>query len=212
MKKLTTIRLAVVLLLSLTCVSWATLTVNAPPGAPSWWDTASTQYAYASWDSTTSSPPNDSTQWASNFLANTSFTGGLQWNDPWVNLSLGYYGSPYSVYIYLSAWCDGGGNAPTLVSFNIGGATFTGTQTGYATIVPNGPDEQDEEEWNYVVSGTVVPPGQMSRILQMMVAPDCSAFNAVSMWAGVSSVPEPATIALLGLGGLAVMRKRRLVN
>jgi hypothetical protein len=30
----------------------------------------------------------------------------------------------------------------------------------------------------------------------------------VSMWVGVSSVPEPATLLLLGLGGLAVMRKR----
>jgi hypothetical protein len=31
----------------------------------------------------------------------------------------------------------------------------------------------------------------------------------VSMWVGVSSVPEPATIVMLSLGGLAIVRKRR---
>jgi hypothetical protein len=201
MKKLTTIRLAVVLLLSLTCVSWATLTVNAPPGAPSWWDTASTQYAYASWDSTTSSPPNDSTQWASNFLQNTNFTGGIYNVSPWINLSNGSQAGSYEIYIYISGESDNyPALNPTLESFNIGGSTFTGSQVASSSISP----VDGEEYWSYVVSGGIVP---LPASLYLEIGEN--AIMSASMWVGVSSVPEPATIGLLGLGALGLLRKRR---
>jgi hypothetical protein len=201
-KKLTTIYLAFVQLLGLACVSGASLlTVNAPPGAPSWWDTASASYVYAWWEDTSVMPPSDATNWASNYLQNTAFTAGNQNGvEPWMGLQFGNLGDPYyEVYIYISGESDNNPAIdPTLVSFSIGGSTFSGSQVASGSIIDG------EEYWSYVLSGTI---NSLPTYLYLQISEN-AIMEPVSMWVGVSSVPEPVTITLFSLGGLVLLRKR----
>jgi len=207
MKKSMTICAVLCLMLSLTCVSWASA-VYAPQVAPSWWNSeAGELYAYGYWqadilgNNVVVSPPNDTRHWASNYLINTDFTASIGVIDETITLDLGNEYHPEldkQIFIYIT-----GNTTSTILenvdtNLNTGSGIFTGTETW--TITENG-------AWIYMLDGQIHPqPGFVS--LTFTVPGMTSVTN---MWAGENCiVPEPATMSLLALGGLTMLRRRIL--
>jgi hypothetical protein len=204
-KKLITICAAVVgLILSSACVSWAVPTVSPPPpdaNAPSWWNTECPYYAYGWWEADilpdeTASPLNDTTHWASNFLNNTDFTASVVDNSGVTIVLDNVYRPDYYKEIYI--YVEGTRNSPPPVvsgTLDVGSSTFTGTMNGWGS----------DGTWGYVVSGVITP--QPASVTLTLSISDVT--GVTSIWAGENCVPEPATIGLLGLGALSLLRRKR---
>lgn len=204
MKKLITVFAVVVLMLSTTCVSWAVPTVSSPPDSPSWWNTECEYYAYGWWSSdiigggTTISPPDDVTHWASNFLNNTDFEASIGWTDQTVTLNLDNVPRldlKKEIYIYING--DTNSTQQNIDStLNTDSGIFSGV---YGGSIGNG-------LWTYFVSGEIIP--QPDFVNLQVHVPGMT--NVTNIWAGENClVPEPATVCLLGLGALGLLRKRR---
>jgi len=207
MKKLITICAVVGLMLSTTGVSWAVPVVNSPPDAPAWWNTEDTDYAYGYWQNvsgTNVSPLNNETHWASNFLTNTDFkVSNPYMNTITINLTNGYDPDLHTeIYIYINGTHDDmPGSVPELVTFDIGGSVFTGSMGG----TWDGFDEYGMNKWHYVVSGEIDP--QPASVTLTIVKNATT--SAPNIWVGENGIPEPATIGLLGLGALGLIRRKK---
>jgi hypothetical protein len=209
MKRLITICL-VVLMLSATCVSWATITnggpaVNPPPGAPKWWNNQCNYYAYAWWESDLelgddAYPPNDPTHWASNFLENDDFYAEVYSEEGryvLVDMTNGYQQDlKKELYIYLRGTTESTSGSITQ-SFYTAEGTFEGFFGG---SIGGG-------QWTYMVSGEIIP--QPSFQTLYVNVPGLT--SVTDIWVGENCIPEPATISLLGLGVLSLLRRKRSV-
>ena len=211
MKKLITICAVVGLMLSATGVSWANLVdgpmVNPPPGAPEWWNVECDYYAYGWWEDDiaptpgvpvslpTVSPPDDPTHWASNFLKYPDFTASVVGNEVSIYLDNVYRRDYYKeIFIYLSG---------TTVSTENGIGSNLDTDQGifegwYGGSIGSG-------LWSYKVEGVITP--QPWYVNLTLTVPGLT--GVTDIWAGENCIPEPATIGLLGLGALGLIRSRR---
>ncbi len=206
--------LAVGLMLISTCVSWAGPMVTPPPspGVP-WWNTECQYYAYGWWeddlyppDSGLVSPLDDPDHWASNYLTNTQFHARVDAGDI----------GGYQVFIWLEneyvpdlvkeifIYIEG---TSTSDEFPKVGDLYLGEDgdpifKGVTSITSNTQDGT----WSYIISGEITPQPSMVKLIGFRVPGLTSVTN---IWAGENCIPEPTTICLLGLGGLALLRKRR---
>jgi hypothetical protein len=203
-------------MLSATCVSWATLNgnivpaVNPPPNAPEWWNNECIQYAYGWWEADLYSgdeanPPDNPSHWASNFLNNTDFyaevyTGGNDGPSEYVYINMkNEYRRDLKkeLYIYLRGTTESTSGNITQ-QFNTAEGTFEGFFGG---SIGGG-------NWMYMVSGEIIPQPS-SQYLYVMVP---GLVSVTDIWVGENCViPEPATISLLGLGVLNLLRRKRSV-
>ena len=209
MKKLITI-CAVVLMLSATGVSWANFVPNVspPPGAPDWWNVESEQYAYAWWEADitptpgvpavllpTVSPPGDSDHWASNFLEPGDFKASAVGNVVSIYLTNEFQEHLYKeIYIYLTGTTESTTNG---IGSNLD--TDNGVFEGWYGGSILG------DTWSYKVEGEIHP--QPDYVCLTITVPGLA--SVTDIWAGENCIPEPATVCLLGLGALSLIRNRR---
>ncbi|MGD0596489.1 MAG: PEP-CTERM sorting domain-containing protein [Sedimentisphaerales bacterium] len=204
MKKLMTICLVASLMLISASVSWAVPAVTPPPGAPSWWNVECQYYAYGWWQSaigpgdTDVPPPDNPSHWASNWLSNTDFKASLVGNT--FSIDLTNYLRPdliKEIFILVQGTSDGG-QAPENVKLDTDSGTFSGTK------LPGG---DGIGSWSYKVDGVIRP--QPDYVKLSFDVPGLTAGNHVTnIWAGENCIPEPATIGLLGLGALSLIRRK----
>jgi hypothetical protein len=205
MTKLITICAVLCLALSSACALGAIVT--PPPGAPGWWNTETAEYyAYGWWSAdiiggdAIISPPDDSSHWASNFLNNTDFTANIGVTDQTiaVNLNNQYRPDLYKViYIYIT-----GTTASTVENVDTvldtgGTGVFTGQQRW---------DIGENGDWTYALEGEIHPQPEFVRAT--FTVPGMT--NVTGIWAGEVCIPEPATMSLLSIGALSLIRRKRL--
>jgi hypothetical protein len=211
MKRLITICAVVGLMLLATSTSWANLVdkpnVNPPPGAPAWWNAECKYYAYAWWEADLHSgdegnPPDDASHWASNFLSNDDFYAyaydyGVEGSGVYIDMTNGYQQDlKKEIYIYLRG-------TTVSTSGNITQQFYTaeGTFEGFFGGSIGG------GLWTYMVSGEIIPQPSYQELYV-----DVPGLTKVTdIWVGENCVPEPATISLLGLGVLGLLRRKRSV-
>jgi hypothetical protein len=211
MKRLITICL-VVLMLSATSVSLAVPVkpdVNTPPGAPGWWNNECIQYAYGWWEDNlypgggSASPPADAAHWASNFLDNEDFYAAVYSGDGEGDYAYIEMKNEYrrdlkkELYIYLRGTTESTSGS-VWSSFYTAEGTFEGFFGGNIGA----------GQWTYMVSGEIIP--QPSFQFLYVYVPGLT--SVTDIWVGENCViPEPATISLLGLGVLSLLRRKRSV-
>jgi hypothetical protein len=192
-----------------TSTSWANFVpnVNPPPGAPDWWNNECIWYAYAWWEADLYSgdeanPPNNPTHWASNFLeSNEDFYAEVYTGEGdyvYINMQNRYERElTKEIYIYVRGTTEStqGG---VWHSFYTAEGTFYGDFGG--SINQNG-------TWWYRVDGYIDP--QPSYQYLYVNVPGLT--SVTDIWVGENCVPEPATISLLGLGVLSLLRRKRSV-
>jgi hypothetical protein len=177
--------------------------VTPPPGAPSWWNQECQYYTYGWWEtdiypgSGLVSPPADTAHWASNFLYNTEFTAIIvDGTNISINLDNEYRPDLYKeIYIYITGTTTSTED-DIFSSLDTDGGVFEGFW-GWQKIYEGG-------LWSYVVSGEIHP--QPDYVYLMLTVPGLT--NVTNIWAGENCIPEPATILLLTLGGLALRKKQ----
>lgn len=106
----------------------------------------------------------------------------------------------------LSAMVAGSGG-PAVLDLLVNGVALTpDSQVDPTYKGNNGP--QDPEDWE-VMSRTYlsIPSGDVTVLVG--IPEDADRFGARQMFDNITLVPEPATILLLGLGGLALIRRKR---
>jgi len=194
-----------------TSVSWAVPVVNPPPDAPDWWNSECIWYAYAWWEEDlipygTGNPTNDDTHWASNFLDNTNFmAGALASGVVYLNLKNVYEPELIKeIYIYIEGTTSDPVNPPTFrAGSNDGFYTYPKPETVFNGSM--GGINNGDGTWRYILSGEIIP--QPASVYLTFYVPGLT--SVTDIWAGENCIPEPATICLLGIGGLALLRKRR---
>ncbi|MFA6187197.1 MAG: PEP-CTERM sorting domain-containing protein [Phycisphaerae bacterium] len=203
MKKLMTICAVVCLMLSLTCVSFASV-VTPPPGAPSWWNSDAGNYAYAWWSAdiiasgVSISPPDNASHWSSNYLANTSFTADISTQTIFVNLGNVFNANLHKdIYVYVTGTTVST-DQDIIASYNTDSGVFSG---GSAWNI-----NKDTGVWNYVLSGTITP--QPEYVHLTLTVPGMT--SVTNIWAGEQCIPEPATMSLLSIGALSLLRRKKL--
>jgi hypothetical protein len=211
MKKLITI--CAVLCLILSSVSSANIlppTVTAPPDAPSWWNAQGTLYAYGYWSAdiisggSQVSPPVDASHWGSNYLSNTDFKAsiGIGADNGTVSLELGNVfrqDLQKQIYVYIT-----GTTVSTVQDIVANVDTDSGIFSGSQTWNIN----ENTGIWSFVLSGVITPQPEFVNI--GFTVPGMT--SVTNIWAGESCipVPEPATISMLGLGVLSLIRRKKL--
>ena len=209
MKRLITICAVVGLMLITTSASWAVIMngpgpmVNPPPtDDPSWWNVECDYYAYGWWEddltsgSGPASPPDDDAHWASNFLINTDFTASVVGTVVSIDLNNEYRPDLYKeIYIYLEGTTTSSSTEPLIGILDTDDGVFSGFYGGSI----------GEGLWSYVVEGEIHP--QPHYVDLTVTVPGLT--SVINIWAGENCVPEPATIALLGLGALSLLRRKR---
>ncbi len=203
MKRLITICAVVVLILSTTGASLAAI-VDTPPDAPGWWNSeAGEYYAYGWWqvdlefEGGDVSPPDDADHWASNFLSNTDFTaewGSVDGNTVTIYLDNEPNENLYKqIYIYL----QGTTTSEEGVVSSVFDTDELAEPVAYSYSLETG-------NWWFKVSGEIHP--QPSYAYLEITVPGLT--GVTDVWAGEICLPEPATVALLGLGSLVLFRRK----
>ena len=117
-------------------------------------------------------------------------------------------GTEYNVYAY---WRGQGNTGPAIYTIGDGGAAVVVDMTSYPTadIMILDPDPAGNNNgvthFGFQLLGTVVEDGD--GVLTVVLAADGQNFINVDAVA-IEVIPEPATMMLLGLGGLLLRRKR----
>jgi hypothetical protein len=195
-------------MLSSTCVLWANTipAVSSPPGAPGWWNQECIYYAYGWWSSDiiggggVVSPPHDESHWASNYLENTDFKASIGIANQTIAVDLNNVlrrDLHKQIYVYIT----GTTNTTTesiVADVNTDSGKFYGHQTW--TIGEN-------SQWNFVLEGEIYPQPSFASVT--FNVPGMT--GVTNIWAGENCVPEPATLTLLGLGVLSLLRRKRSV-
>jgi len=203
MKKLITICLVASLMLISTSVSWAFLMVTPPPGAPGWWNEECDYYAYGKWagtitpDSIDVSPAPGMTFWASNFLIYTDFKASVVGTTVSIVLKNGEREDLYKEIFILIQGTSSDEN-PTVANetFDVGGQIFTGDK---------GFDSEGSNTWGYLVNGEIHHQPDF-----VTLSFDVTGLTGITgLWAGENCIPEPATICLLGIGALSLIRRKK---
>jgi hypothetical protein len=204
MKKLITICAVLCLMLISTSVSWAVPVVQPPPGAPSWWNQECIYYAYGWWSADIIgtdpiiSPPDNPSHWASNFLSNTDFKANIGVTNQTITVDLDNVYRPdlyKEIYIYITGTTTST-QEDILSTLDTDGGTFTGSFGGRV----------GDGLWSYVVSGEIHP--QPDFVNLRLTVPGMT--SVTNIWAGENCIPEPATICMLGLGALSMIRRKKL--
>lgn len=179
--------------------------VTPPPGAPTWWNSeVAENYAYGWWSvdiisgESLISPPDNANHWASNFLTNTDFTGVIGLQNQTISMDLNNLSNPdlyKKVYIYITGTSDSMVDNIESV-LDVAEGTFTGNQSW--TINGNG-------GWTYLLEGDIHPQPDFVRLT--FTVPGMT--GVTEMWAGEVCVPEPATMSLLGMGVMTLVRRKR---
>jgi hypothetical protein len=215
MKRLITICLVATIILGISGVVNAVPTVTPPPGAPDWWNsTGGVYYAYAWWKdlpNETNLYLDDAVEWTSNFIVdNTDFYVRVYKNNGNFHVQLKNVPDPNlykEIYIYAEGTTSDYGATWTIPYFYIwedenyskhNEDAFIGTMEG----TNNG-----DGTWSFLMDGEIHP-----QPYQVNVGPflaNHSDLVVTNLWIGENCIPEPATIAMLGLGGLLLRRKRR---
>lgn len=220
MKKNFALTVMIVCLFSSIC-SATKVPVWGPPNAPSWWGDKCDFYAYGYWDKTIhvigpnfpQSPPNDHPRnWASNYLDNTDFKIDSA-DGSYVTITLkNTENTDYvkEICIYLWGYSDswfGEKVAPWQSNLDIGGQKFIGNSKGEGTIRGTVPGDKTpcSYAWSYRLEGVI--DHQPGRVELTVVLPAWKEIKEI--YAGENCIPEPAMVLLLGLGGLALLRRRR---
>lgn len=208
MKKLLTICAVLCLMLGSACVSWGVPMVSSPSGAPSWWNEEGVHYAYGYWSADiiaiggAVSPTNDASHWGSNYLANTAFRAdvGLGINNETISLDLAnvYHADLYKqIYVYITGTTTSTmENVSTALDTDSG--VFTGTETWSI--------DQATSTWSYTLEGEIHPQPEYVRLT--FTVPGMT--SVTNIWAGENCIPEPATMSLLSLGALSLIRRKKL--
>jgi len=194
-----------------TSVSWAVVTpvVTPPPDAPSWWNSNTGLYAYGYWQTDLisgggeASPPGNSSHWASNYLDNDDFEAsiGIGTSEGTVSLELGnefHSDLQKQIYVYIT-----GTTTSTIEDITANVDTDDGVFSGSQTWTIN----QSNGIWSFVLSGVITPQPEFVNI--NFTVPGMT--SVTNIWAGenCAPIPEPATIALLGLGALSLIRRKK---
>jgi hypothetical protein len=98
------------------------------------------------------------------------------------------------IYIYITGTTTSTSTDPVVGIIDTDDGVFSGFYSG--SIVGG--------IWAYVVSGEIDP--QPEYVGLSVTVPGLT--SVTDIWAGENCIPEPATICLLGLGGLLLRRKR----
>ncbi|MFA5291554.1 MAG: PEP-CTERM sorting domain-containing protein [Phycisphaerae bacterium] len=193
-------------MLSLACVSWASIVIPPTPDTtpPSWWNNEDGLFAYGYWQSDILgggdpvSPTNDPYHWATNYLTgNTAFTAdiGIENETIIVNLAnVRHDELDKQIYIYITGTTESTED-PIISVLNPDGGTFTGDLSW--NIGTDG-------LWHCKVLGVIHP--QPDYAYLTVTVPGLQ--SVTNIWAGELCVPEPATICLLGLGALSLIRRK----
>jgi hypothetical protein len=214
MKRLITICAVVGMMLSLTSVSWATLNggpaVNHPPGDdPEWWNNECIYYAYAWWEDDIYpggdevSPPDDATHWATNFLES---------NEDFYAFAYDYQGEGSGVYIYMQNRYERELKKEIYIylrgtTVSTSGYVQNSLYTAEGTFEGFSGQYIGDGQWWSMVTGEIIP--QPSYQYLYVSVPGLT--SVTDIWVGENCIPEPATISLLGLGVLSLIRRKRSV-
>jgi hypothetical protein len=179
-----------------------------PPtvGTPDWWNSECTYYAYGYWDSALYpgnvgvSPSPDAQHWASNFEGNTSFTASIPTDDisNILSINLGNIANENlekEIYIYIKGTTAVEGEGNITQVFDTDGGTFLGFYGG----------DIEAGQWDYILSGKIIP--QLAYETLDVTVPGLT--SVTNIWAGTNCIPEPATICLLGIGALSLIRRKK---